>query len=167
MHTQPSESPEAFRQQIQALFEDASLDVNHLLYWAEKAQSHTYHASGEEAVTWYRNAMLIYDFLEKREQQSFMSRIYMRLNIIRIYGYHDDQSKPYLDEIRAWIMESLPTDAEQLKAEANQWRQLPLERIREWRMLKMKLKVAKQLSEQSVVLQDEILACIPLISILP
>ncbi len=167
MHTQPSGSPDVFRQQLQLLFEDDSLEVNRFLFWAEKAQSHTYDALGEEEVVWYRNAMLIYDFLEKREQRSFISRIYMRLSIIRIYGYHDDQSKPYLDEIRAWMMQDLPTDIELLKTEANQWRDLSVERMRELKMLKMKLKVAQQLQEQSVALHDDVLALISLITILP
>ncbi len=167
MHPLPSESPELFRKQIRTLFEDASLEVNHFLFWAETAQGRTRGMSDEQAVAWYTNAMLIYDFLEKREQRAFLSRIYMRLSIIKIYGYHHDLSKPYLDEIMAWIMQSLPTDVERLKTESNQWMQLPIERIRELRMLKMKLNVAQQLSEQGVVLQDEILACIPLISVLP
>ncbi len=167
MHPQPSESPEVFRQQVQALFEDASLGVNHFLFWAEKAQSHTRRASGEEAVVWYRNAMLIYDFLEKREQRFFMSRIYMRLSIIRIYGYHDDRSKPYMDETMGWIMPDLPRDVEQLKAEASRWTELPIERIRELRLLKMKLKIAEQLQENKVVLSDDVLLFIPLRVLLP
>lgn len=167
MHPQPSESPEVFRQQVQLLFVDASLEVNHFLFWAEKAQSHTRQASGEELVAWYRNAMLIYDFLEKKEQRSFMSRIYMRLNIIRIYGYHDNQSKPYLDEIIDWITPDLPPDVEQLKAEANQWMHLPIERIRELRMLKIKLNVAQQLEEQGLALNEAVHALMPLIAVLP
>lgn len=167
MHPQPSESPEAFRQQLPSLFADTSLEVNHLLFWAEKAKGHIYHTLGEEAVAWHRNAMLIYDFLEKREQKPFLSRIYMRLNIIKIYGAHHEQSKSYLDEIKTWILQDLPIDTEQLKAESSQWMQLPMERIRELRMLKMKLKVAQQLEEQGAELNGELRALMPLKALLP
>lgn len=159
--------PEAFRIEIEAQFEDTSLEVNHFLFWAEKAQSHLYHTKGEEAVAWYKNAIQIYDFLERREQRPFMSRIYMRLAIIGIYGYVDAKSKPYLDEIIAWIMESLPADAEAVRSEAAVWTELPIERIRELRMLKMKLKVAQQLQENNITLADHVRSLMPFISLLP
>lgn len=167
MHPKPSESIEVFRQQIQSLFEDASLEVNHFLFWAEKAQAQTRNTSGEEAVGWYKNAMLIYDFLEGREQKTFMSRIYMRLSIMKIYGYNDNRSRPYLDEIKAWIMLDLPTDVEQITTQTGTWMQLPIERIRELRMLKLKLKVAQQLEEQGVELNEALLALMPLKALLP
>lgn len=163
----PAQSAEVFRQQIQSLFEDTSLEVNEWLFLAEKAQAHTYHTSGEEAIAWYRNAMLIYDFLEKREQQPFLSRIYVRLNIIKIYGPNHAQSIPFQDEIKAWVMKDLPEDAEQLETESRQWVQLPIERIRELRLLKMKLEVAQQLEEKGIALPDTLLALIPLKALLP
>jgi len=167
MHPQPSESPELFRKQIRTLFEDASLEVNHFLFWAETAQGRARGMSAEQAVAWYTNAMLIYDFLEQREQRAFLSRIYMRLSIISIYGYHNHQSKPYLDEIMAWMAQSLPGDAEPVRAEASQWRQLPVERIGELRLLKLKLKVAEQLQEQGLTLHEDVHSLIPLIALLP
>jgi|GEM_PF-6845188 hypothetical protein len=163
----PSELPEAFRKQIETLFEDASLEVNHWLFWAEKAQSHTHHASGEELVAWYRNAMLIYDFLEKREQGSFISRIYMRLGIIKAYGYDHKLSRPYLEEIMDWVLQELPADAAPITAESMQWMKLPPERIRELRALKQKLKIAQHLEEQGLALPEHVRALMPLMAVLP
>lgn len=167
MHPNPFESPEVFRQQIQTLFEEASLEVNELLFWAERAQGNTYGRNEEEAIAWYNNAMLIYDFLERREQKPFMSRIYMRLNIIRIYGWQDERSKPYLEEISNWILNDLPEKTDQVKTEAEHWQQLPVERIRALRDLNVKLKIAQQLKENGVTLSRQILACIPLSGLLP
>lgn len=167
MSITPNESPEVFRKQIEAQFGDASLEVNHFLFWAGKAQGHTYGGNGEEAIAWYSNAMLIYDFLERREQKPFMSRIYMRLAIIGIYGYADAKSKPYLDEIITWIMENMPEDVEAIKIETVRWTQLPIERIRELRMLKMKLKIAQQLHGNNITLTDHVQVFIPLIPLLP
>jgi hypothetical protein len=61
----------------------------------------------------------------------------------------------------------LPTDAERIKTEADEWVQLAIERLRELRMLKMKLKVAQQLQEQGVALHDDVFALIPFIAFLP
>ncbi len=167
MHPQSSGFPEVFRQQIQARIEGSSPDVNHFLFWVEKAQSHSYQTSGEEAVTWYRNAMLIYDFLERREGKPFLSRIYVRLSLIKVYGYHHDVSKPYLDEINAWMVQDLPADTAQLSIDIRQWMQLSPERIRKLRMLEMKLNIAQQLEEQGLTLNEEIRAFIPLRTALP
>lgn len=167
MQHMPSQDPKVFRIQIQSLFKDASLEVNHFLFWAERAQGNTYGRNEEEAIAWYSNAMLIYDFLERREQKPFMSRIYMRLNIIRIYGWQDERSKPYLEEITNWILKDLPEKTDQVKTEAEHWQQLPIEKIRILRLLKMKLKIAQQLNENGVTLSRQILACIPLTGLLP
>ncbi|MCZ8285569.1 MAG: hypothetical protein O9353_08940 [Bacteroidia bacterium] len=44
-------------------------------------------SDGEEAVTWYTHAMLVYDFLLSKKERSSLSinHIYMRQNILRIY----------------------------------------------------------------------------------
>ena len=167
MSLQPSESPEEFSKQLQILFSDAALEVNGFLFWAEKAQGHARHASGDQAITWYRNAMQIYDFLERKTQQPFISRIYMRLNVIELYGYGNEKSRPYLDEIIDWIVSGLQADVEQVKTEANRWMQLPVERIRELRMLNMKLKIARKLEENGIKPDNNALDYFPLIDVLP
>lgn len=164
---QPADSPVIFRQQLATLFEDTSLEVNEFLFWAERAQGNTYGQNEEETIAWYSNAMLIYDFLENKTGKPFMSRIYMRLNIISLYGYSDSKSLPYLNEIIAWILQDLSDDIEAVKAETGHWQQLPIDRIRSLRDLKMKLKIAHQLNENKIILNDQVNEYLSLINILP
>lgn len=142
--------------------------VNGLLNLGEKALHEAQNSSGDEAISWYLIAIHIYDELEIRKKSfSVSSGDMARLRVISLLGITHKKSSPHIEYLLGLISEYLPIDKDAVRIKAADWQSLPIDDIRNLRKLKMRLKLAQELSEKGLVLPSEMLHLLDLISVLP
>ncbi|WP_448927895.1 hypothetical protein [Fluviicola sp.] len=142
--------------------------INEFLHLGEKALHQAQNSSGDDAITWYSIVIRIYDELEiRRKSFSVSSGDMARLRVISLLGITHEKSSSHIEYLLGLINECLPVDKDAVRTRAADWQSLPIDDIRNLRKLKMRLKIARELSEKGVVLPPEMLHLLDLISILP